>query len=218
MNYLFLSIFLLVQIIVGVDSLNSKEKGWKLRKEEDGIKVFSRDREGSNFKEIKITCTLKTTASGLVHALSIKEDFTKWIYACSESRLLKEISATETIHYQVTDAPWPVDDRDLIVHTKVVQNSDNGVIDIIGKGIYNYTPVNRNKVRVPKYEAHWIITPKNKNTMDIVYLIAVDPGGSLPAWVVNLGLSDGPLKTMKNLKSRLPQYQDVKIPYIKDIE
>lgn len=218
MNYLFISIILFVQLIAGIDTINSKDKGWKLRKEEDGIKVFSRDREGSNLKEIKVTCSLNTTVSGLVHVLSTKEEFPKWIYACSESVVLQEVSPMETYHYQVTDAPWPVEDRDLIVHTKIAQNSTSGVVDIYGKGIVDYKPVNRNKVRVPNYEAHWIITPKNKNTMDIVYLIAVDPGGSLPAWVVNLGLSDGPLKTMKSLVSLLPKYQNVKVPYIKEFE
>jgi hypothetical protein len=218
MNYLFLSIFLLMQLLPSSTLLKDNAKGWKLSKNEEGISVYTKDRKGSNFKEIKVSCTLHSSAASLVHLLSIKEEYPAWIYACSEARMLNQVSPFETYHYQVTDAPWPVEDRDLIVRTTVSQDPVTKVIDIYGVGIADYIPENKNKIRVSQYTAHWIITPKGNNTLDIVYLIALDPAGNLPPWIVNLGVSEGPLRTMKNLKARLPMYKDAKVSFIEEVE
>lgn len=189
---------------------------WKLKKEKDGIKVYTRDRSGSNLKDIKVTCTYSSSLSAFIYVLSKKDEYPEWIYSCSESEVLKVISPLESYHYQVTDAPWPVDDRDLIIHQKITQHS-NGTVEIIASGKPDFIPEKRKRVRVPDYNAHWKISPEGKNLLSVEYTISLDPGGSIPDWIINLGVTEGPFNTMQNLKERLPQYQDKKVSYINEV-
>ena len=58
-------------------------------------------------------------------------------------------------------------------------------------------------VRVPVSEAHWYIKVVDKNTIHIKHSILIDPGGAIPAWLMNLSLAEGPYETFKNLRNYL---------------
>lgn len=202
-------------LFFGIFIQSATDEDWKLKKEEDGINVYTRDRAGSNLKDIKVTCSYESSLSAFVYVLSQKEDYPEWIYSCSESKVLKVVSPLESYHYQVTDAPWPVDDRDLIIHQKIKQNS-NGTVEIFASGSPDYIPEKRKRVRVPDYKAHWKIVPEGKNLLSVEYYISLDPGGSIPDWIINMGVTEGPFKTMKNLKERLPLYQEKTVSFIQE--
>lgn len=187
---------------------------WVLKKDKDGIKVFIRNKPGSSLKDIRVISTLESTMGGVVHMLTSKEDYKTWIYACSESYLVKEVGFLETYHYQVTAAPWPVEDRDLVLHTIVRQDEKTGIVDMVVKNATGVLPEYKGKVRVPYYDARWIIRPVENNMIEVDYTISLDPGGNIPVWVINMAISDGPLKTMQNFRTRLELYKDVRLPMI----
>jgi hypothetical protein len=66
---------------------------------------------------------------------------------------------------------------------------------------YDY-PAEKGVVRVPFSEASWKVTTEN-NDLKIIYLLRVDPGGSIPAWVINMGIADGPYHSFNHLKERI---------------
>lgn len=194
------------------------EKAWSLKKEKDGIRVFVRNRKGSSLKDIRVTCTLKSTLGGIVHILTSKDEYQEWIYACSESYLIKDESDFESYHYQVTDAPWPVEDRDLVLHSVMKQDKESRHVEIIVKNVSDVLPDYSGKVRVPYYDAHWKIIPIGDDMVEVDYTISLDPGGNIPLWVINLAVSEGPLKTMQNFRNRLEMYKDRKLPLIQEVD
>ncbi len=190
---------------------------WTLLKNEDGIKVYSRNEsDNSSLKELKVEAELKTSLSALISVLSDKASYPKWVYRCANSELLKKNSEFETYHYQSTDMPWPVQNRDIIIHTKITQNPSTKEVIISCNGVGDYIPKKDNYIRITSYRVTWKLTPLTNNTVKMEYIMAVNPAGSLPSWLVNMSLTEGPINTIKNLRNHLLNYQEVTLNYIKN--
>ena len=64
---------------------------WQLKKDEDGIKVYTCSTPNSNFKSVKVECTVKATLSQLVAFLLDVEKQHDWVYNNKSSQLVKKI-------------------------------------------------------------------------------------------------------------------------------
>jgi hypothetical protein len=62
------------------------------------------------------------------------------------------------------------------------------------------------KVRVPSYKADWKVTMPTPETIHISYFMEVDPGGSAPAWLLNMFADKGPYGTFSGLSDELKKY------------
>ena len=62
----------------------------------------------------------------------------------------------------------------------------------------NFMAKNKGIVRVPYTKASWYVTEAQKR-LTIDYIFEVDPGGSLPPWMVNMFADKGPYETFQNL-------------------
>ena len=60
-------------------------------------------------------------------------------------------------------------------------------------------PKEKSLVRIPVFDSYYILTPIGDGWLEMEYFLKIDPGGALPAWVVNLAASKGPDITMKAL-------------------
>ncbi len=58
-------------------------------------------------------------------------------------------------------------------------------------------------VRVPFSEARWEVAMVNNKDLSIQYFLRIDPGGSVPTWLVNMAMAEGPYVTFKNLRAKL---------------
>ncbi len=188
-----------------------------MKKETEGIKIYVRPSQHSNLKELKTVTRYKTSLSNLVALIADKESYPKWVYGCSKSYILKRVKENETYHYQQTDTPWPLSNRDMVVHNIVLQDSVSKVVTIKSKGYPEYIPHNASVVRVPEFSAYWKFTPLPNDEVEVEYFMSLDPGGEIPDWVVNIAVSEGPVKTLKNMEALLRRYNLHKnLSYIKD--
>lgn len=64
-------------------------------------------------------------------------------------------------------------------------------------------PEKPNLIRIPYPRGLWKVTALPGNRLKIEYEFSVNPGGALPAWLVNYTASTGPLNTFRKLKERL---------------
>jgi len=205
---------LLFFIIISIQNNNE----WKLRKSADGISVFTKLAAGSAYEDIKANTTIKTSLSSLVAVIKDIPSYTSWAYECKKVELTKIVNGTEIEHYQETAAPWPVSNRDIVVHTKITQDKNTKIIFISLKGIPDGLPRNTDLIRVTKFEASWKFIPKENNMVEIEYNLSTDPAGSIPAWVANMAMVEGPFQTLKKLKEIVnqPKYQNAKYSFIEE--
>ncbi len=191
---------------------------WKLKKEGNGIKVFSRETTSFKFDELKVECEVDGTLSQLAALLWDINEQESWVYKTKKSELLKAVSPTDVFFYTEVHSPWPYDNRDLIVRMTMKQQTANKVLIVEAKNVDNYMPLKKDNVRVKYSHAIWKVSPVNSNRIKIEYTIQLDLGDNIPAWVINLFSVNGPYETFSKLKKKikLPKYAQAKYPFIVD--
>jgi START domain len=194
------------------------QESWTLRKDKNGIKVFSRKTASYKFDELKVECVFEGRLSQLAAVLFDVNRQYQWVYKTSKSQLLKEISAADVFFYTEIDCPWPFDNRDLIVHMTMTQQPATKVMTIEAKSVNDYLPEKQHLVRVKYSRATWTVTPVSNKQFRIDYSIQIDLGEGVPAWLLNLFSVNGPFESFTNLKEKikLPEYAHAKFPFLLD--
>ncbi|HXS38223.1 MAG TPA: START domain-containing protein, partial [Flavipsychrobacter sp.] len=173
---------------------------WELKKDEDGIKVYTANTPGSNLKAIRAEFITKGTPAKLAAILLNVNSQKDWVYSTKSAAIVKRISENEIIYYSEKSMPWPVSNRDVVMDLKISQDKVSGYMTVNISSVNNLVAVKKNIVRVPSSNATWKVTPINNSTMKIEYEGQADPGGSIPAWITNMFISKGALETFRKLK------------------
>ena len=186
---------------------------WRLDKDDEGIQVYLRDTSGSALKSFKGTMTVNRSLSSLLAVLEDISSYPRWLHNCRSAKTLKQVSETELVNYIVTDMPWPVADRDAVVATSRTQNKSNKRVEIKLLAEPKFVSKVAGKVRIEKMNGRWLFTPIEKDKVNVVYEMSIDPGGNIPKWVVNALAVDLPFYTLKKLRkiSKVDKYANAKI-------
>jgi hypothetical protein len=178
---------------------------WKLEKQKNGISVYLSDVSWSAYKSVKVECTLPGTYSKLIALLSNVAEFNKWIYNTKSTWLIKKNTPHDFIYYSETHMPWPLTNRDAIIHMQIKTDSLPKFLVITGVDEPDLLPRFISRVRVTKYKANWRVTMPTPQTIKISYILELDPGGSIPASIANSFADKGPMGTFTNLAEKLKQ-------------
>jgi len=176
---------------------------WVLKKDKEGIKVSSRHSDRSKFNDIKVEMDLPGNIYQLLNILMDVDKYSQWSYSVSKSELIKKLSPIKLVYHLEVTAPWPVTDRDLYATFEVKIDSVTRSIKILAAGDSNYRPVNKNFIRIPHSKAIWDIQTVSNKMIHIVYILEIDPGGSVPAWIMNMFGTKAPFITFQNLKHKM---------------
>jgi hypothetical protein len=195
-----LTIFFLSFIGIGAAAQN---KDCVLKKESDGVLVYTCKSENERFKSIKATFTIAhTTTEELVAWLKKVDQYTTWQYNMISAKLLKAVSEDTIIVRTEMDAPWPVENRELIVEYSFLRLDSTGRLKVTTHTVSFEYPASEDVVRVPFSHAEWDVTNVG-DALQVTYTMKIDPGGSVPAWLVNMAMADGPHESFTKLKKLL---------------
>lgn len=194
------------------------QENWELKTTKKDISIYTRIFPDSRFKAVKVECELEATLSQLVAVILDVNKGAQWLYSTKSSVLLKQVSPSELIYYSEVNVPWPFTNRDFIAQLNVVQDIHTRVVTIFGPTVPDYIPVKKDIVRVARAEGKWIITPVAKNHLKVEYTLRMDPGGNIPAWLINLFATKGPTESFINLKQQIKKaaYVNAHFPFITD--
>jgi len=188
-----------VLLLSGILSNGFGQYNWKLNKDKDGIKVYTSESPNTKFESIKVECTLEGTYDKLMAVLNNVDHHKDWVYNNKTAYIVKRISPYEFYYYTETSIPWPMSNRDGIIHLKMVKDSLQRFLKVTAVGVPNYIPEKNGKVRIHSTSINWYVTRPSLKTISIVYIFEADPGGSLPAWLVNMFADKGPYESFKKL-------------------
>ena len=178
---------------------------WKLSKEKDGIKVYQSELQNSSYKAIKVECTLEGNYDKLIAVLRNVDGQKDWVYHNKTAYIVKKINPYEFYYYTEASLPWPMSNRDAVVHLKMDRDSLNRFLKIMSVSVPDYIAEKSGKVRVTRSTISWNVTMPTTNTIKIIYIFEAEPGGSIPAWVANAFVDKGPYETFKKLGEILKQ-------------
>ncbi|MBC3540239.1 START domain-containing protein [Rufibacter sediminis] len=180
---------------------------WELQKNEDGIEVYTRKVKDTQFKEIRVVCDLPGTPNDLFSLLKDVEHHSDWVYLNRKTKLIKRKSEHRLLYYTEADMPWPLTDRDMVVEAVFMPAYKPNVARVEVKSVTSIVSEKPGFVRIPYSLAVWDISPVSGGRTKIDYTFRVNPGGAIPAWMVNATVAIGPVKTFQNLRNALTQRQ-----------
>jgi hypothetical protein len=193
-----------------------EEREWKLRKQKNGIEVYSKDADGSSFESFRAKTTFSCSIQTFVAALQDVEALPEWGYNVRSIKVLKEQGDTLQIYYSQATAPFPFSDRDGIYQNLYRWQKEKQILSVEIKILSGYLPENNGLVRV-KGEGFWQVKVCDDGKLDIVFQMQVDPGGSIPAWLANLFTDETPYQSLFNFRELIKKekYQDQYFDFLK---
>ena len=202
----------------GVIIYAQSDKGWKLRKKQDGITVYTRASDSSDFRQLKMNVQLKTRLSALVALYKDVPGYMNWVYSCKVSEVLKGGAENEQYYYSESETPWPVSNRDATLYSVIEQDSNTLIVTSVSRSVIGLKPEVKGNVRVTKLYSVWTLVPMGDGMVDVTYFLSVDPAGWVPAWLMNMTIAIGPLKTLRNLREEIKKdkYTGAEFDFIKE--
>jgi len=176
---------------------------WKLTRDKDGIKVYQAENPKSKFKSIKVEYTFPGTFDKLIAVLTDVSHLKDWVYNTKTSYLIKKITPYDLYYYTETSIPWPMSNRDAVVHLKIIKDTSQSFVKVSSTSENRLVPEKEGKVRIVYSLVNWYVTMPTTKTISIIYTFEADPGGSLPAWLANSFADKAPYESFKKLSEML---------------
>lgn len=175
---------------------------WKLEKDKNGIKVWTRKTEKSNLKEFRAVSIINSNVDKVVNLFRKTQSYEKWTYKIEpgSTKCLKKVSDNEFYLYEIFAAPL-IKKRDIINHIKINNPDASGVITINMDATPDFLSEKEDFVRIRKMKAFFIITPLGKDKVQVEHQAYSSPGGNIPDFMTNMGAIDAPYYLFEQLKA-----------------
>lgn len=190
--------FTLFLIVVTISSLFAQN--WEQKTHKDGITVWTRKVNQSDFKEFKGETIINGSLSDILSVFDDINCYTKWIHNCIEAKQVKRESAMKGTRYTAIKTPWPVSDRDVVFDYTVTQNRATKVVTSKLVGVKGGVP-DKGRVRMTYMVGSYELTPIGKNKTKVAFQSHNDPAGKVPTSLVNQMITDTPYHTLIKLRA-----------------
>lgn len=189
---------------------------WSLKKDKNGIKVYTGKLADSKFNAIRVTCKLNGNLSSLASILLQPELQPEWVIATKTSKLVKRLANNHIYYYNIATIPWPFENRDMVIDLIIHQDSLSKKMMIYANSIDKIMPPINGLARIPFSQAIWEVTPIAANEIQVDYKLKINPGGGVPAWVVNMFITKAPFESFDNLSKIIQEkrFQGKKLDFI----
>jgi len=170
------------------------EPRWELAAEPSGLKVYRRDKEGTDVKEMKAIGLIDATPKEVWDVVRDLENYPKQMPYTAEVKVLSRTEADKEIwFYSRLNTPL-VAPRDYVIILK-----DESELKEDGKGFYKVSwtaappeksdalvPEKKDVVRVRVNDGYWLLEPRDEGKKTFAtYYVYTAPGGSIPTFIIN---------------------------------
>jgi hypothetical protein len=182
--------------------------GWRLMSQgegREGVTTWSRRVDGLAVKAFRGSTDMHQTVPVILAVLADLPKLPLWIYQCQLARQLPGLPLNHT--YVQFKGMWPAAERDVLMHSTVSQQDDGSIL-LESRQADGYA-LQDGFVRVPYLHNSFRLMPLKGGWTRLTFETQVDPGGLLPAWLINLVATQAPVITIDGLRrqARLPAYQ-----------
>ena len=191
---------------------------WVLVKRKGDIDVYIKEAVKGDFREVKILTSYTCSMHELVASLEDVPAHKDWVMNTIESDYIKKPKSDSFYYYISTDMPFPIKDRDLAIFYSRYQDEESGTVYTNSVAKPGLLPEKDDFIRIKSFTSSYVLEPDNNGKINIEYRMKVDPGGLLPAWLVNLAVTKGPINTIESLFTLLDsdRYDDAQVENIID--
>ena len=186
----------------GEGTAEAGEVAWRLARERDGIVVHTRPVEGSGIREFRGSALIAAPPDAVHARLRDADRFVDWFPNTSESRLLSRRGEI-AYQYSVLDAPWPVSDRDNVLRSESSIEPATGRVRILVVAAPDDYPEQPGRVRVRRARGEWLLEPVGPGQTRVTFTMHLEPGGGVPAWLIDARIVETPFEALANLRRAL---------------
>lgn len=181
---------------------------WTLVKERDGISVYTREIEGSDFLEFRGETVVEGSVYALVAVLYDTPNAPAWLHDCSFSMALEEIAFEDNYIFQLYDLPFPIGNRQVILHSKLSWTLEGARLETEEANTYcdNHKVDRCEKVKeadliqIRRSRGHYLFVKIDAKNTKVIWQQHVEPGGSIPVWLANALVVDLPFYSLLQLQ------------------
>ena len=172
------------------------QQHWKLKKDANDIKIFTRATTDSNINEFKAETIILASLDDVLNELLSAPPYFDGCEA-GISYYVESNGDDKHIFYAKKDLPWPLKDRDIVTQL-TVKKINRSTVKLCLEGLPNELPLQEKTIRIKKLMGHWLLEADGNRTK-VTQQLFVDPEGSLPPLIINSLLIKGPYKTFSEL-------------------
>ncbi len=199
-------------LIVGADE-------WELVKEKDGISVYTRAIDGSDFLEFRGEVVAEGSVAALVSILYDIPKSPEWLHQCSFAMTLDALTFEENYIFQTYALPFPVSNREVILHSQLSWTKEGVRLETEETNSYcEELQLSRcEKVResdlitISRSRGHYLFKAVDEKRTEIIWQQHIEPGGTIPTWLANALVVDIPYNSLSELQVLLKdeKYRDM---------
>lgn len=158
---------------------------WELRKDRDGIRVYTKLREGSGIYMYKVITSIRMKPERVYEQVVDFRENLKYMELVDSLAFLDHLKNERYINYMRFDMPWPVKNREMVMDMKVQFSPDSIRLDSNDRP--DRIKYNENIITVEDFHEEWIIKSLGDTGNTQVTVTGwINPGGSIPTWLVNI--------------------------------
>jgi len=182
-------------------------EGWVEVSNTPKLKVYCRSRPGTSIKEYQVAGIIAAPNWVVENVLADAESYPQFMPCVAECKILKR-DPSGYVSYQRISAPM-ISDRDYVLRIRVDErHSATGTTYIRHWGVEpkNAVPERSGVVRIKINDGSWTLEPLGDETK-ATYCIYSDPGGAIPATLLNLANRSTLPKVFAAVEKRAQQKQ-----------
>ena len=177
---------------------------WSTILTEKGVRVETLEKENGELPAFRGTGVVNAPLVEVAVVILDTPRLPEWAHKCKESRVLQDDGEKGKTIYNRTDAPWPVQDRDVVIRSKMVMKREKREVSFVFHGVtHPKAPPKDGLVRMVTMKGHYRLRALSNTRTEVQYMIDADPGGSLPDWLIKLASEKMPLETLVKLRKQV---------------
>jgi len=215
----FFSCFIFPAAIADAPLDTDLDPDWKLISDRSDIQVYMRHREESRLKTFRgVTRFALADEYALAGVLNDYKNMPKWLHFVDDaSEISRDGPLLRNLRFG-THLPWPLADREAVLQVDVQQKltPEEETVTMALSNRPGLIPPDPDYVRFPEMQGVFKMRRLGEDMVEVTYELVLDPGGYIPAWLVNLLMRDAPYFTLERLRRiiRNPEYQNLYYDYV----
>ncbi len=188
-------------ILIAPMFLSFQENEWRLDKNKNEVKVYTREIEGFQVRQFKVESHTSASITRIDDLLRNISEYESWMPDVTSAKILEQPDENTYIYHMTINSPFPVNDRDLVTKMTFAYPTENS-LRITYEGLPDYYPEQDKHVRISHFRGFWEFTETGDETV-IRNQFLTDPSGSIPSWVINSFMASNPYNTVIALKKEI---------------
>ncbi len=179
---------------------------WQRISTDDGVIVDTRDVPGESLPIFRGIVTIHASIYEVAAVIQDIDSGCEWTKRCVASREVQRLSESERLFYSRNSAPWPVQDRDVVLHGHVTGLEEGKDILIRFENATSpLQPPAKGAVRMPKVVGFYRLVRTGPRTTRVEFQVEAHLGGWIPDWAARMSSKNIPHDTLVGLAHFVPK-------------